>query len=409
VFKTAVVPFPRLVHAQDTVLCPPTPRPSIVFLEHLPRRTIARQEHVSRWFVKHWTQSPTQVLDRDERGWKKNRGRHYTARDEQRVLTLHQELDDNARVYFAGASAILQEYQRRYPNGKLLPLRYIGRVLAKHGLSAKPKVRRKGASRYLHYPATLIDQIGSSLLEIDFIGKKFIDGQTEPLNFIGFSLTKPRRLKHFQRVASETAREAITHCDAFFDRFEEPEVVKIDNGFAFAGSGSEPRVLNSFALFLLRRQIIPVFTAPRKPWNQASIEGSNSIFSRKFWHRERYTSPKMVDERLKWFNASYQRYSGYRAPKTKRRRRSTFIPKVFFIRKIYQDEATKKAYIDILRERITVPRAYIGMFVLAEWNLKAARLRILYEHEEQATVVKELKFELNPTTKKLGGSVLFVM
>jgi len=85
-------------------------------------------------------------------------------------------------------------------------------------------------------------------------------------------------------------------------------VIKVDNGFAFAGAGPHPRTLNAFTLFLLKNKIIPVFTAPRKPWNQASIEGANSIFSRKFWHRERYTSLEMIDTRLSWFNKSYQQY-----------------------------------------------------------------------------------------------------
>jgi len=104
---------------------------------------------------------------------------------------------------------------------KELTLRFIGRTLANHGLSTKPKVRVKGASRYLHYPATLIQHLGQSILEIDFIGKKFIENRTKPVNFIGFSLTKPRKLKYFQRVESETAAEAIAHCQRFFRSFPE--------------------------------------------------------------------------------------------------------------------------------------------------------------------------------------------
>jgi len=186
--------------------------------------------------VARWTKSPDQDLSKEGRGWKKNRGRLYTLKDEQRALAIHRELDDDADVYFSGASAIHHTYHQRYPSGKVLSLRFIGRTLAKHGLSQKPKVRIKGASRYLHYPVLLIDKLGKSLLEMDFIGKKFIEGRTEPINFIAFSLTKPRRLKYFQRVQSETASEAIEHCKRFFQQFEKPEVIKIDNGFAFAGT-----------------------------------------------------------------------------------------------------------------------------------------------------------------------------
>ena len=346
-----------------------------------------------------WTKSSDQDLTADKRGWKKHRLRSYTRHDERRILAIHKLLDNNPHVYFSGASAILQQYQHEYPRGKELTLRFIGRTLAKHGLSTKPKVRVKGASRYLHYPAILINNLGQSVLELDFIGKKFIDNRTEPVNFIGFSLTKPRKLKYFQRVESETAAEAIAHCKGFFWQFEKPEVVKVDNGFAFAGAGPQARTLNAFALFLLKNKIIPVFTAPRKPWNQASIEGANSIFSRKFWHRERYTSLEMIDQRLSWFNKSYQDYLGYTAPSRNPRRKRAFAPEVYFIRKVYQDEHTKKAFVEILKESITLPKAYLGMFVLAQWNIKRNRLRIFYENDMKAFIVKERKFKLNEKTK----------
>lgn len=355
-----------------------------------------------------WTKSPDQDLSSDTRGWKKHHLRQYSLRDEQRVLKIHHQLDRDASEYFSGASAILQEYQKLYPDAKSITLRFIGRTLAKHGLSTKPKVRVKGASKYLHYPKTLIENLGSSIVELDFIGKKFIDNRTEPINFIGFSLTKPRKLKHFQRVESETAAEAIKHCQRFFDTFERPEVIKVDNGFAFAGAGPQARTLNSFTLFLLKKKIIPVFTAPRKPWNQASIEGSNSIFSRKFWHRERYTSVEMIDQRLPLFNKSYQQYHGYIPPARGTRRKTPFVPMVYFIRKVYQDEQSKRAYIEILKEKIVLPKSYIGMFVLTQWNLNRDILTVLYESDQQAIIVKELNFKLNPKTRELGGSLSFV-
>jgi hypothetical protein len=40
------------------------------------------------------------------------------------------------------------------------------------------------------------------------------------------------------------------------------------------------------------------------------------------------------------------------------------------------------------------------MFVLAQWNIKRNRLRIFYEKEMKAFIVKELNFKLNETTKQ---------
>ena len=35
--------------------------------------------------------------------------------------------------------------------------------------------------------------------------------------------------------------------------------------------------------FLLQHQVVPIYSVPRKPFSQASIEGNNSVFARKFW------------------------------------------------------------------------------------------------------------------------------
>ncbi|MEW5797891.1 MAG: hypothetical protein AB1728_02685, partial [Bacteroidota bacterium] len=71
-----------------------------------------------------------------------------------------------------------------------------------------------------------------------------------------------------------------------------------------------------------------------------------------------------------------------------------------FIRKVYQDEQSKRPYIEILKEKITLPKSYIGMFVLAQWNLKRLRLRICYENNQKSIVVKELTFKMNAITLK---------
>jgi hypothetical protein len=330
----------------------------------------------------------------------KGRTRTYTRRDEQRVLKVHAELQANPDRSFAGASAIERRYRELYGDAKPLSLRFIGRTLAKHGLATLPKVRRKGVSRYLHYPQVLINNLGSSLLEVDFIGKKFITGRTQPVNFLAFSLRFPRQLKHFQRVEAETADVVLQQLAGFFQLFEKPAVVKLDNGFAFAGAGPEARTLNSVVLYLLKQRITPVFIAPKKPWNQASVEGANSIFSRKFWNRHTFGSLEHIDQELPHFNKAYAWYTGYQRPKRSTPREHPFIPRVYFIRKVYEDPETHKGYIDVLKEQISLRTSYIGLFVLAEWNLKSEQLTIMVERNEKGERIKVLAFELNPGLKK---------
>lgn len=183
------------------------------------------------------------------RGWSKGKTRKYTKTDIKRIKEIHQELVKDSEEFFAEASAILQRWLEKYPQIKPPHPKFIGRILKEAGLSEKiQKGRSKGASRYLHYPEYSINQLGKSLLEIDFIGKKFIRGRTEPLNFIGFSLKKPSKLKHFRRISGETGDNVIKESKRFFNKFEKPEVVKIDNGFAMAGSSSQLRAISKAPL-----------------------------------------------------------------------------------------------------------------------------------------------------------------
>jgi hypothetical protein len=349
-----------------------------------------------------WTKSENQDPTKDGRGWRKGKSRKYTEADEGRVLEIHKELENNDDGFFTGASAILQVYRKKYPDIKLPSLRYIGRVLSKHGKSTKQRGRNKGASRYLLYPEYAINNLGEKLLEIDFIGKKFIEGRTEPINFIGFSLKNPV-LKHFRRVSGDTAENVIKESKRFFRVYCKPDVVKVDNAFAMRGSSSGKRPISRVMMFFLKNEIIPIFTAPRKPWNQASIEGSNSVFSRKFWNRYKFKNLKEIDGKLKLFNKAYREYCEFPDQPLQNKRNKNYIPKIYYIRKVYEDNS-KKGYIEVANTKIFLPAEYINLFVLAEWNLKEENLTIYLEREKELFTIDKIPFEINPVSKeKLSG------
>ena len=334
------------------------------------------------------------------RGWPKDKPRQHTKIEIKRIKDIHQELVKDSEAFFAGASAIIQRWLEKYPQIQPPHPKFIGRVLREADLSEKiQKGRNKGASKYLHYPEHSINQIGESLLEIDFIGKKFIKERTEPLNFIGFSLRFLRKLKHFRRISGETGDNIIKESKRFFKEFEKPNVIKIDNSFATAGGGHYKRLLTKAIIFYLKEQILPIFTPSRKPWSQASIEGSNSVFSRKFWNKIDFKNIQHVDERLKAFNKSYQWYLGYKPP-VEKSEKDRFIPKVYFIRKVYQDPQTEKGYIEVANEQIFIPKSYINFFTLSEWNLKEEILYIYFENEQKLNLIKKIKFKLHLKSKE---------
>lgn len=349
-----------------------------------------------------WTQSSNQDFTQDNRGWQKGRRRKWTKTDEKRIKIIYKELDNDPFQFYTGATAIDQKWREKYPSGPP-PLRTIGRVLADLGLSSKRrKDRHKGAARYLCYPEyTIYTSLGGRVLEIDFIGKKYLTDRTEPLNFISFSFKKEHRLRYFKRIQGQTAENFIEQTEMFFNKFEKPDFVKVDNCLAAIGSGSGKRNLSQAMRFLLKNQAIPIFSVPRKPFSQASIEGNNSVFARKFWNRIQFKSLLEVDEKLEWFNKSSEHYLQYQRPKKKLKKEKKFIPKIYFIRQVkeYKQE-TQKPFIDILNEKIFLPKSYINYFVLAEWNLEKEELYIYFEKELKQKLIKKLSFQINQRSKK---------
>jgi len=375
----------------------------LFFNHHLSKSMIAKKKKVTRNFVIKWTSSPSQDFAKDDRGWPKGKRRKWTAEDEKRIKSIYKDLCQNPLEFYTGATAIEQEWREKHSDISPPPLRTIGRILSDLDLSkSRRKDRHKGAARYLCYPEhTIYHLLGGRVLEVDFIGKKYITGRTEPLNFIGFSFKKEPRLRYFKRVSGQTADNFIEQSKDFFCKFERPDFMKTDNCLATIGSASGKRNISKAMKFLLENRVIPIFTVPKKPWSQASIEGNNSVFARKFWNRIQFSSVDEVDEKLEWFNLSSQRYTGYQPPKINQRAKEDFVPKVYFIRQVKEDkEQTQKAFIDVLNETVSFPKSYINYFILAEWNLKEEILYIYFEKEQKSEIIKKVSFKINPRSNE---------
>lgn len=145
-------------------------------------------------------------------------------------------------------------------------------------------------------------------MEIDFIGEKYITGRSEPIDFIGFAFKKEPKLRYFKRIEGQTSKNFIKHTDEFFKKFEKPDFAKVDNALAMIGSASGKRNISKSMQHLLKDQVIPIFAVPRKPFSQASIEGNNSVFARKFWNKINFKSVKEIDKKIEWFNSDSASY-----------------------------------------------------------------------------------------------------
>ena len=356
----------------------------------------------TRKFVKQWTESPNQDFGVDNRGWKEGVRRKWTETTEKRIKEIHQDLTNDPKSFFAGPSAIVQEWRKHFSDENIPPLRTIGQIMSDLGLSSKRRSgRNKGASRYLCYPEyTIYTLLGGRVAESDFIGKKYITGRTAPINFISFCFKKEPKLRYFQRVDAQTADCFMTESRKFFQKFEKPRYLKVDNCLAAIGSASGKKNISRTMKFLLGNQIVPIFAVPRKPFSQASIEGNNSVFSRFFWNKIRFNSIQEIDERLEDFNKCSEEYCNYQKPTDAEQPRSNFIPKIYFIRQVKEEQKTGRAFIEVLNDGIRLNKSYINYFVLAEWNLKEEMIYIYFEKDQRQKLIKKQTFKINPNSLK---------
>ena len=373
----------------------------LYFNHKISKSKIAHEMKVSRNFVSRWTQSSNQNFTSDNRGWEKGKSRKWDSEIKEKIKSIRLYLENDSFEFYHGATAIQQEWRRRYSGDVIPPLRTIGKYLSELGLAKRRKEKHKGAAKYLCYPEhTIYNQIGDRLAEVDFIGKKYIHGSSEPLNFIGFSFKKEPRLRYYKRIKGQTTDSFITETDKFFGLFEKPDVIKLDNGLAFIGSASGKRNISRSMNYLLKNKVIPVFAVPRKPFTQASIEGNNSVFSKKFWNRFDFKTLKEIDDKLELFNLSSQRYTGYIGPKKNHQKRN-FTPKVYFIRQVKEVSENKKigAYINVLNVKIPMPKSLVNYYVLSEWNLKKETLNIYFEKDKTQKLIRKIDFKINKRSK----------
>jgi transposase len=374
----------------------------LYFAEGYSKNTIAKAKKVSKHFVIRWTQSMDQDFTEDHRGWPKGQRRRWSKKTEQRIGRLRTLLKESPDGFYWGPTAIAQEWLRRYPDDPVPPLRSIGQILKDLGLS-EPRGRKssKGAARYLCYPEhTIYEKLGNRVMESDFVGHKYIKGNSQPINFVAFSFKKSPRLRHFQRVEAQNADCFIEQCQRFFKRFEKPDCIKLDNAAATIGSKSRKRTISRVVHFLLANQVVPIFAVPRKPFSQASVEGNNSVFARKFWNRRSFNDLHQIDIALQAFNKASEQYSGYQPPSQGSNHKRAFMPKVYFIRQVRRSPHRSGGFIDVLNESISLARPYINYFVLAEWNLKTELLRVYFEKDQSLEEIKKSPFPINQTSKE---------
>lgn len=368
--------------------------------KHFSKTQIQKKLAVTPDFVRRWWDKND--VREDRRGWQKGKLRVYSQEDADRIIAIRENLLRGRTIFF-GSETILYKHKQEFPNLKLPSLSFVARTLKNYGLVKRYQKRVKFGSRYQHYPAKTIFDLGQIIEEADFTGRRILKGYKNPLHFWARVYLKPFRLPRITRIASPSGQQAADELVSDWKKYPLPDVLKLDNDTAYYSAGKHAdRWLSRFICWLLNLGIIPVFSAFNKPWNNGSVEGLNSVFVKKIWIQQRNQTINQLDGLIEQFNYEYgQRVilpqstrlaSDYVVDLKKVRLSSSLKnPTIYFTRQV--ESMNEQACIRILKVPIYLPDVYLKQFVLVKLAVYQEQLTIYYETESgKLEILESLRF-----------------
>ena len=305
------------------------------------------------------------------------------------------------------------DYAKRYPRDELPKIWYIDKVIREEGLQtkqAKPK-KKKGGSEYLLYPIQCIRNLKGIHQSSDFIGKKYISGNSDPVNIFSSSYYTPFKLHQIKRILAEKAVYVIEQWKKQWHTYPIPNFERLDNGLQFRGTARGKRYLGTVLRFLLNTGVTPLFGSPSKPWTNPHIEGHNRVFNEKVWSTNWFTDLSSIDVECERFNLESQELLQFKYAQTivnsnfnylesgrniiTDRLETTKEKKIYFIRFVESHEKKSPSHIVIMNETIFLPEKYTHQFVFVEWDLAKEQLLIYSEFKKVTTFIKRIQFRLN--------------
>lgn len=345
------------------------------------------------------------------RGWNKGRRTH-TDLEEERIVKFKEDRI-REKKYFLGAPYVQMDYAKKFPTDPLPSLWFVNDVVAKHNLQThEPKKRGKGQSiiSRLKFPIRSIVTLGRIQQASDFIGKKYFAGRKEPVSIFSTSYYQWLSLYQVWRVSCEKAENAISCLHELWKRFPVPNVMRMDNGMTFRGTGSSEAHIGKCVIFLLNRNVTPLFSSPYKSYTNPHIEGHNRTFTEKLWSTEHFTSEKQIDDACVRFNGESEEFYRWNfkdrlsdatlqcLKQTDEHQenellRSTKGKKICFIRFVERwKEKKEECGVVILNRFIIIPDPYLNQYVFVTLNLQTATVIVTTEHDGHMTQILKQHF-----------------
>ena len=244
----------------------------------------------------------------------------------------------------------------------------------------------------------------------------FKDRSDKRINFLSCKYIRPKKEGTTKRIEGQTTNEVIETLKEVWQTKPIPDVLKADNDSAFGANLKYKNHVGRFTLFLLNLGIKPLYVAPRSPWNNGEVEGFNSVFSKKFWNKIRFTDEDEIDIKIKNFNVDYEKYTNlvnnnpeieniksindFKGIDLENKEVKNFKEtNIYFLRivrrKGEKGDEKEEGFIDILKQEIEMPKDLINLFVYCILDVKSKKMSIYSEGDDgKLSKIKTINFKI---------------
>lgn len=274
------------------------------------RKWVARYDPTDESWAVSQSRAPKTVANRTD------------AETEALVLEVRKHLAEDPWAQ-VGSSAIVWELVKLGVDDPP-PLRTIERILARHGVSRRPR-RQRYTPKGTPYPTPPVGD-PNACQQGDTVGPRHLEGGKV---FYAFNVVDVGRRKAAGEICvSKSAAATCQALMAIWKRLGVPERLQLDNQQALAGAGRRPGKL---VRLCLAHQVTPTFIPFAEPWRNGVVEHFNDTFDKKFFRTERFGSVDQLSVRyaeFETFHNATHRYSALKgATPNQTETRAGFTPR----------------------------------------------------------------------------------
>jgi transposase InsO family protein len=218
---------------------------------------------------------------------------------ESTIIEIRKRLSENLYSQ-RGAISILYEFERL--GLKPPSIATVNRVLKRNHLLDQSSSKERKSKEYPDYFIRVH--------QMDLIGPKYLKG-----GFRFYFYTIIDTETHYAGVypITDKSAESIAPCLIdFWQNYQLPDFLQMDNELSFRGSNRHPRGLGVLLRVALANGVSPVFIPPAEPWRNGIIEKFNNTVQRRFYESQKFSSFEELKERalnFSKFHNSNHRYS----------------------------------------------------------------------------------------------------